>query len=183
MALRSTIYKIDLSIADMDRNHYADYPLTIARHPSETEERMMLRLLAFALHADPQLSFAGGLSTVDEPDLWQRDLTGVIRHWIEVGLPEEKLVRRACGRADKVSLIAYGGSRARLWWKAQGEALSRCRNLEVVQIEPSQSEALAALAARNLKLSCTIQERAVWIGNDAAGVTLELETLLAGAIG
>lgn len=178
MALRSTIYKADLSIADMDRNYYADHALTIARHPSETEERLMLRLLVFVMNAEEGLSFAGGLSTVDEPDLWVRHLTGAIRRWIEVGLPEEKLVRRACGRADQVSLLAYGGARARLWWKAQGDALSRCSNLAVSLIEPEHSAALARLAARNMKLSCTIQDRAIWIGNDAAGVTLEPERLL-----
>ena len=120
MALKATIFKAALQIADMDRGYYAEHPLTIARHPSETDERMMLRVLAFALHAGPGLAFGRGLSTDDEPDLWQRDLTGAIRLWIDVGLPDEKLVRRACGRADEVVVYAYGRG-ADLWWSAQPE--------------------------------------------------------------
>ena len=90
MALKATIFKADLQIADMDRNHYGNHALTLARHPSETDERMMVRLLAFAIHADEQLSFGKGLSTEDEPDLWQKDLTGAIERWIDVGLPDER---------------------------------------------------------------------------------------------
>src|SRR5512147_3279852 len=106
MALKSTIFKAELQISDMDRNYYGSHSLTIARHPSETDERMMVRLLAFALHANEGLAFGRGLSTDDEPDLWQRDLTGAIRLWIDVGLPDEKLLRRACGRADEVVVYA-----------------------------------------------------------------------------
>src|SRR5688572_33449862 len=103
MATGSTIYRADLSIADMDRNYYADHSLTVARHPSETEERLMVRLLAFAVFAAADLEFGRGLSTDDEPDLWRRDLTGLVELWIEVGLPEEKWLRKACGRARQRS--------------------------------------------------------------------------------
>src|SRR3982750_3888876 len=109
MALKSTILKAELCIADVDRGYYHDHTLTIARHPSETEERVMVRLLAFALHASDALTFGRGLSTEDEPDLWQHDLTGTIESWIDVGLPDERVVRKACGRARDVYVLAYGG--------------------------------------------------------------------------
>ena len=88
MAIKSTIFKIDLQITDLDRNYYQTHALTIARHPSETDERMIVRVIAFALHAHASLEFGKGLSAEDEPDLWRRDLTGTIEQWIEVGLPD-----------------------------------------------------------------------------------------------
>jgi uncharacterized protein YaeQ len=109
MALKATIFKAELSVADIDRGVYRDHALTIARHPSETDERMMVRLLAFALHADERLEFGRGLSAEDEPDLSRRDLTGTLEQWIEVGLPDEREVRKACGRAREVFVYAYGG--------------------------------------------------------------------------
>jgi hypothetical protein len=111
MALKSTIFKIDLQIADMDRGYYADHALTIARHPSETDERMMARVLAFALFAAEDLSFGNGLSTNDEPDLWRRDLTGEVLLWVDVGQPDEKLIRKACHRARQVVVWRTCGGR------------------------------------------------------------------------
>src|ERR1700710_1536073 len=105
LALKATVCKAVIQIADMDRNYYRDHALTVARHPSETDERMMVRLLAFALHADDTLLFGRGLAADDEPDLSRSDLTGVIRHWIDVGLPDERDVRKACGRADQVDVL------------------------------------------------------------------------------
>ena len=116
MALKSTIFKVDLAVADIDRGYYHDHSLTIARHPSETDERMMIRLLAFALHSQDALEFGRGLSAADEPDLWRRDLTGAIEQWIDVGLPDEREVRKACGRAREVYVLAYGGRAVELWW-------------------------------------------------------------------
>src|SRR5487761_2687911 len=117
MTQKSTVFKVDLHIADLDRHYYHDHALTLARHPSETDERMMVRLLAFALHAHEALSFANGLSTDDEPDLWQKDLTGAIELWIDVGLPEERAIRKACGRAGQVCIYSYGGRAAVIWWE------------------------------------------------------------------
>ncbi len=177
MALRSTVYKAELGVADVDRGYYADHALTIARHPSETEERMMVRLVAFALNADEALAFGRGLSTDDEPDLWRRDLTGAIELWIDVGLPDEREVRKACGRARRVLVVAYGGQKAAIWWAQNAQALARCANLEVWSLEPEASAGLAALAARAMKLSCTIQDGHVWIGSDTAGVGFEVQRL------
>jgi len=164
MALKATIFKADLQIADLDRNHYSDHVLTLARHPSETDERMMVRLLAFALHADEEnLSFGRGLSADDEPDLWARDLTGAIRTWIDVGLPDEKIVRRACGRADKVLIYSYGGSAAQRWWQAAGPKLGRPDNLAVISLPVEATQAMAALAQRTMRLQYTMQDGQVLI--------------------
>ena len=124
MALKSTICKASLQVADMDRNYYADHALTLARHPSETDERMMARVLAFALNAHERLEFGKGLSDTEEPDLWQKDLTGLTEHWIEVGQPDDKRLLRASGRSARVTVYAYG-NRADLWWKPIADKLPR----------------------------------------------------------
>jgi len=162
MALKSTIFKAILQVADMDRGHYGDHALTLARHPSETDERMMVRLLAFALNADEALAFGRGLSSDDEPALWQKDLTGAINTWIEVGLPDEKQLRRACGRARRVIVYAYG-SGAGIWWNKLEADLARLDALAVVSVPVTATRALAELAARTMALQCTVQEGHVWI--------------------
>ncbi|MQY51235.1 YaeQ family protein [Rhodocyclus tenuis] len=162
MALKSTVFKAELQLADLDRNHFADYALTLAQHPSETEERLMVRLLAFALYAHEDLRFGKGLSADDEAALWEVDPTGLIRRWIEVGLPEEGRLRKACGRAEQVVVIAYG-SRAESWWKQNAEALQRYRNLEVFVLSAADSDSLARLATRSMKLAWTIQEGTVYL--------------------
>ena len=174
MALKATIFKAELQIADMDRNYYHDHALTIARHPSETDERMMLRLLAYALHADEALSFGRGLSTDDEPDLWRKDLTGAIELWIDVGQPDEKRIRRACGRARQVFVYSYGGHGAAIWWDQVGSKLERTRNLTVVSVPAAASQALAKLARRNMRLNCTIQDEQVWLDDTEVRVQVEL---------
>ena len=172
MALRSTVHKAELSIADIDRGRYADHAFSIAQHPSETEERMMLRVLAFVMFADERLEFGRGLSAEDEPDLALRDDTGVIRLWVEVGLPDEKWVRKACGRADHVVVLAYGGHKAELWWRQHQGPLERCANLSVLAVDPEASAALAKRSARTMRLSCTVQDGQVWIGDAAEGVSI-----------
>ena len=174
MALKATIFKAELQIADMDRNYYHDHALTIARHPSETDERMMLRLLAYALHAGEALSFGKGLSTDDEPDLWQKDLTGAIELWIDVGQPDEKRIRRACGRARQVFVYSYGGQSAAIWWDQVGGKLERTRNLTVISVPAAASQALAKLARRNMRLNCTIQDEQVWLDDTEDRVQVEL---------
>ena len=177
MALGSTIYKAELSVADIGRGYYAEHALALARHPSETEERLMVRLLAFALHADDDLRFGRGISTADEPDLWQKDATGVIDLWIDVGLPDERSVRKACGRARRVVVLAYGGRKLDMWWQQNGAELARNRNLDVITISPEESSQLAALAARSMRLSCTVQEGSAWIGSDHSGCNVEIQHL------
>jgi uncharacterized protein YaeQ len=172
MALKATIFKAELQLADVDRGYYRDHSLVLARHPSETDERMMVRLLAFALNAGEFLEFGRGLGADREPDLWQKDLTGAIRLWVEVGLPEAREVRKACGRSEQVRIYSYGGSRARLWWEQVRADLANTSNLSVVEVPPASTEALARLAQRTMRLQCTIQEGQVWLtdGQDSAHV-------------
>jgi uncharacterized protein YaeQ len=174
MALKATICKASLQVADMDRNYYADHALTIARHPSETDERMMARVLAFALNAHERLEFGKGLSDTEEPDLWQKDLTGLIEHWIEVGQPDDKRLLRACGRAGKVTVYAYG-NRADLWWKPIADKVERAKNLAVWRIPVEAVQSLAKLAGRNMDLQCTVQEGQLYFSNTAETVQIELE--------
>jgi uncharacterized protein YaeQ len=166
MALKATIFKAELEVADMDRNYYRRHALTIARHPSETDERMMVRILAFALHAGEALSFGKGLSTDDEPDLWQKDLTGAIELWIDVGRPDERRVRKACGRADRVVVYSYGGAGARLWWDQVGGKLERAANLTVINLPLAATRQIATLARRNMQLQCMIHDGQVWLADD-----------------
>lgn len=172
MATKSTIFKVDLQIADLDRNYYHNHLLTVARHPSETDERMIVRLLAFALYAHEDLTFGGGLSTQDEPDLWRKDYTGAIELWIDVGLPDEKNVRRACGRAKEVGIATYGGRIADMWWRQNQSSLLRQNNLTIVDLPSEATRALAELATRNMQIQCTRQEGELWL--TLAGATIQL---------
>lgn len=183
MALKSTVFKAHLQIADMDRALYADHALTLARHPSETDERMMMRLLAFALAvpADTDrgaLEFAAGLSDTDEPDLWQKDLTGALVQWIEVGQPDDRRLAKACGRAEQVRIWSYSNSTP-IWWNAIEGKVSRLANLEVWQVPASESQALAALAERSMQLQVTVQEGHIYVGNGRDSVALEPRVLKA----
>lgn len=172
MALNATIFKIDLTVTDMDRAYYATHALVLARHPSETDERMMARLLAFALNASEALAFGKGLSSEDEPDVQEKDLTGAIQLWIEVGLPDEKAVRKACGKATQVHIYAYGRGAER-WWQDVQSGLSRPDNLTVIEFPQAATQAMAALAQRTLQLQCTVQDGTVWLtdGKNTVEVT------------
>ncbi len=181
MALKSTIFKVELQLADLDRSHFGEYSLTLARHPSETDQRMMIRLLAFALFASDSLVFGRGLSAEDEADLADTDLTGCIERWIDVGLPDERNIRRACGRARQVVVLAYGGRQAEIWWQQSADKLSGQKNLTVISLSPEESLALAGLAERNMRLQCTIQDGTIWLGGERSQVELAPQTLLAPA--
>ena len=163
MALNSTTYKAELAISDMDRHYYATHALTLARHPSETEERLMVRLLAFALYADERLQFGKGISSDEEPDLWRKDLTGEVLEWIELGQPDEQRIRKACGRARHVIVINYGGRAADLWWDKNAVSLARSKNLTVIDIPTDAVAALAVLAERTMRLQCMIQDHQVQV--------------------
>ncbi|HVK56624.1 MAG TPA: YaeQ family protein [Burkholderiales bacterium] len=177
MALKATIYKADLQVSDLDRHYYQNHALTVARHPSETEERLMVRLAAFAHNAHPALTFAKGLSDVDEPDLWQRDLTGAIDLWIDVGLPDERRIIKASGRARKVIVYAYGGNAATLWWNQTTAKLARLNNVTVMNIPMEASKALALLARRNMQLQASIQDNEIMVTCEDGLVSVSLEKL------
>ena len=185
MALKSTIFKASLAVADIDHGYYADHALTIARHPSETDERMMIRLAALALNAhkvqdvcngDATLGFGAGLSSPDEPDVILRDFTGRARCWIEVGQPEDRPLAKACGQADEVIVYAFS-SAADIWWRGIEGKLVRLQNLSVWRIAAEQSQALAQLAQRTMQLQATVQEGALMIGDAARHVDIALVKL------
>jgi uncharacterized protein YaeQ len=182
MALKSTIYKAELQIADMDRHYYGDHALTIARHPSETDERMMVRVAAFGLFAHERLEFCKGLSDTDEPDLWQKDLTGAIETWIEVGQPDERRISKASGRSNEVIVIAYGGKTSDIWWQGVRGKVERLSNVTVWSLGDGIAEALGGLAERTMRLQMTVQDHAAWLGSaDADPVTIEWTVLKAPA--
>ncbi|MBC8023682.1 MAG: YaeQ family protein [Burkholderiales bacterium] len=169
MALKATIFKAELQVSDLDRHYFATHSLTIARHPSETDQRMMVRLVAFALNADERLEFGRGLSSEDEADLVRKDLTGTIELWIEVGLPDEREIRKAAGRARAVAVYLYGGRSAALWWRQNEAAMAKLDNVTVVEIPEDASAQLASLAQRNMRCDCTVQEGQVYLhAGDAA---------------
>lgn len=174
MALKATIYKAELQIADMDRNYYQEHLLTLARHPSETDERMMIRLLAFAIHASDSLTFTKGLFDTEEPDLWQKDLTGAIQLWIEVGQPDEKRLMKACGRSEKVVVYSYGAT-SHIWFKQIANKLERAKNLSVINIPSDAAVQLQKMANRNMQLQCTIQDGQIWLTDSVDTVLVERE--------
>ncbi|CAN7230418.1 YaeQ family protein [Rhizobacter sp. LjRoot28] len=184
MALKATIYKASIQLADMDRNVYGDHAVTIARHPSETDERMMMRVLAFALNVPSDndhgaLEFAKSLWDTDEPDLWQKDLTGQITHWLEVGQPDDKRLMKASPRAERVTVYSFASSTP-VWWSGIATKITRARNLTIWQVPPEQSQALAELAQRTMQLQVTVQDGTVWIGDGQRSVEIAPERLTPG---
>lgn len=163
MAQKATIYKVELSVSDMDRHYYETHKLTIAKHPSETDERMMLRILAFALNADEQLEMTKGLSTDDEPDIWEKSLSGELNRWISLGLPSDKIVRQSCGKAKSVIIYAYGGNPADMWWSKIKNSTTRFDNLTVVSLAQTETKELAGLADRSMQMQVNIQEGEVMV--------------------
>ncbi len=175
MALKATVFKAELAIADMDRHYYHSHKLTLARHPSENDARMMVRLLAFTLNADEELNFTRGLCADEEPELWQRSADGEIVRWIELGQPDEKRLRKACRRAAEVIVYCYQGASSEVWWQQQRNKLAAYRNLSIVNISPSSVQQLAQLAQRTIRLQCTIQDGQVWLGDEATSVEVVLQ--------
>ena len=181
MALKATIFKANLQLSDMDRGVYGEHALTIARHPSENDERMMLRVLAFALNvpADDhkgRLEFAKSLWDTDEPDLWQLDLTGQLLHWIDVGQPDDRRLMKAHGRADRVSVYSANSSTP-IWWSGIENKLTRAPRLAVWQIEAEQSQALAALAERSMQLQVSVQDGTVYLSTEKGSVEITPKAL------
>lgn len=178
MALKATIFKAELQLADIDHGHYTDLSLTLARHPSETDERMMVRLVALLLNAhqvqadDAGIDFGAGLSTPDQPDVRLQDLSGRMRLWIEVGQPDGKALARACGKADEVHAYAYGPA-AELWWRGIEARVQRLDRLQVWRIPSAQAQALVQFARRSMRLQATVQEGQLTLSDEAMAVTVE----------
>lgn len=174
MALKATIYKAELQIADMDRNYYQEHMLTVARHPSETDERVMIRVLAFAIHASEALTFTKGMFDTDEPDLWEKDLTGAIQTWIEVGQPDDKRILKACGRSEKVIVYSYSAT-SNIWFKQLASRVERAKNLSIVNIPAEASAQLEKMAQRSMQLQCTIQDGQIYLTDSVTTVLVERE--------
>lgn len=166
MAQKATIYKAELTVSDMDRHYYETHKLTVAKHPSETDERMMVRILAFALNANAQLELTKGLSTDDEPDIWQKSLSDELELWVALGLPSEKVVRQSCGKASKVIVYCYGGRTADVWWEKIKNSTTRFDNLEVINLSETDTNDLAKMASRSMKLQVNIQDGDVMVSVD-----------------
>ena len=178
MALKSTVYRMQLGLSDLNRGHYAQYPLTIARHPSETAARLMMRVLAFCLFADERLRFGAGLSNAEEPDLLLEDLTGNITLWVEVGMPEPRWIAKALSKSERVCVLVFGGSSQR-WLKSLDEQFpnrASMQRLQVQQAVAADQAAFERLAERNAQLTCTVQDDTIWLaaGNDTVEVKLSL---------
>lgn len=172
MAQKATIYKVELSVADMDRHYYETHKLTVARHPSETDERLMVRLVAFALNAHEHLEMTKGLSTDDEPDIWQKSLSGQLDVWVALGLPSEKVMRQSCGKAGKVVVYAYGGRTAQIWWDKIRNSTSRFENLQVINLSETDTGELAKLASRAMRLQINIQDGELMVSSGDSIVQL-----------
>ena len=176
MALKATIHKAQIQLADIDRGVYGDHALTIARHPSEADERMMIRVLAYALNVPATadhgaLELAKSLWDSDEPDLWQKDLTGRIVHWIDVGLPDERRILRASPRAERVSVYAFASSTS-VWWSQMAGRIGRARNVAVWRIDAAQSQALAAFTQRSMQLQVSVQDACVYLSDATRSVEI-----------
>jgi uncharacterized protein YaeQ len=174
MALKATVFKVQLQIADMERHYYQSHSLTLAQHPSENNERMMVRLLAFALNASDSLSFTKGLSAEDdEPELWDKSLNGDINLWVEFGQSDEKWLRKAAGRAKQVQLFCYGGRSVPVWWKQNEHALQRYQNLSVLEISEASVAEMAKLVNRTMQLQCNISDGQIWLSDAEHSVLIE----------
>jgi len=172
MAINATIFKAEMQITDLDRHYYADHQLTIARHPSETDARMMVRLVAFVFHAGEALQFTKGISTEDEPDIWQKSYSDEIELWIELGQPDEKRLRKACGRSRQVIIYTYQQRSSEVWWQQMAGKLARFDNLAVYSLDDDTVAALGALAERAMRLQATIQDGQLLLSDGDAMVTV-----------
>lgn len=177
MAMNATILKLELQISDMNRHYYGSHSLTVALHPSETPERLMIRVVAFALHASESLSFTKGISTEDEPDLWDKDLSGQIMTWVDLGQPEEKRTKKACGRAQEVFIYTYQPRNSGPWWDKSKAKLERFDKLTVTRIDTASSTTLDDICEKNMDLQCSIDGETVYLRSEDKEVELTLVKL------
>ena len=165
MALSSTIFKVELQVSDLDRHYYQTHNLTVAQHPSETELRMMVRILVFALNASEGLEFTRGISSDEVPDLWEKALTGDVNLWIELGQPTTKRLKKACGKSEQVKLYTFSGHGAEIWWQQNRAACEQMKKLQVINLPAEQINPLSECVSRTMALQCTIQDGLIWLGN------------------
>ena len=174
MAISATIYKCSISIADMQRHYYQQHELTVAQHPSENDFRFIIRLIAFSLNACADLSFTKGLSTDDEPELWEKSLSDEILLWVDFGQVDEKRIRKACGRAKQVKVYTYNDRKSVEWWKQNEQKLSRYKNLSVFHLQADSAE---NLVNRKMQLQCNIDEDGILLFDEDLSIDVKLKTL------
>lgn len=172
MAISATINKISLNIANMDQQYYQSHELMVAQHPSENDYRFMIRLIAFMLNASDNLSFTKGLSSDDEPELWQKTLTDEIELWIDLGQVDEKRIRKACGRAKQVIIYTYHEGKAKAWRDQLTKKLQRFNNLTLIHIN---AEGVEQLVKRTMQLQCNIQEGDIYLSDDDLNFTVSID--------
>ena len=177
MALKSTIYKVRLTVSNLNIHHYSDYSLTIAKHPSENDLRMMIRLLAFSLFSHEEVQFTKGLSADTEPDLWKLNYDGSVEHWIELGLPDERHIRQICSKAHKVSIFTYHGNQALQWFDSIESKLHRFDHLNIVHFTVEDGQSLEALAEKGMNLNISIEDNEIWISNETERMCVEYKTV------
>ncbi|WP_460121251.1 YaeQ family protein [Pseudomonas sp. S2_C03] len=175
MAQPSTTYKFELNLTDLDRNIYESVKQTIARHPSETEERMAVRLLAYALWYNEQLSFGRGLSDVDEPALWEKSLDDRVLHWIEVGQPDVDRLTWCSRRTERTSLLAYGS--LRVWEGKVIPAIKNLKNVHIAAVPQDVLETLAQDMPRVIKWDVMISDGTVFVTDDRGQHEVQLQWL------
>ena len=174
MALKATIYKAAVNVADLDRQQFLETSLTLARHPSETQERMMLRLLAWIINADERLQFTRGLCADDEPEIWLRNDHMGIELWVELGLPDERRLRKAVNQSKAVVLFTYNDRAAQVWWQQNQDKLRQYKNLAIWYINDEQLAKVSALADRTMSLQATLQEGIIWLSDARQNLELQL---------
>jgi uncharacterized protein YaeQ len=175
MALKSTIYKVRVTLSNLNIHHYQDYNLTIAKHPSENDLRMMIRLLAFAMSAQEDIQFTKGISSDSEPDLWKINHDGSIEHWIELGLPDERHIRQICSKANKVSIYTYHGNQALQWFESIENKIHRFNHLNITHFSVLDGQSLEALAEKEMNLNISIEDNEIWISNDTDRMCVEFK--------
>ena len=178
MALKATIFKADISITDMDRNYYNEHNLTIARHPSENDERMMLRIIAFIVNAHERLQFTKGLSDDDEPDLWQKSFSDEIELWIELGQPSEQRIKKGCNQSQQMMIYSYANNSFEEWWKKEKTKLQTRKNLSVFTLPEELITTLANTVQRSMQIQATIQDGQIWLTIGGADTTESLEIVI-----
>jgi uncharacterized protein YaeQ len=175
MALKSTIYKARINLSNMNIHHYQDYALTIAKHPSENDLRMMIRLIAFALSAQEEVEFTKGISDDSEPDLWKKNYDGSIEHWIELGLPDERRIRQICAKASKVTIYTYHGNQAIQWFHSVENMVKRFSHLDVIYLSIEEGKSLENLVVKGMDFSISIEDNQLWIANDDERISVDFQ--------
>lgn len=174
MALRSSIFKASVGLSNLNTHYYDDLNFTLALHPSETEERMMYRLLAFLYCAHERLEFTEGLNNPDLPDIWQKDLTGQIEHWIDLGWPEEKRIKKASGQSGKVSIFTYNEFKTKAWFEKNKSILNNNKKVNVYNFKEVEEESLIKLVQRSMILNCVIEDQQIFLSDNDTRVQVDI---------